>query len=114
MKADALNPRELFGTTVHYEIPAFQRPYVWTLDDQWQPLWQDVRRVAEKVIAADGDEASLEAVGGHFLGAVVFKLMHDLLSSDDVDRMLDALRKAVRDRRSAAQHDTADHARRSP
>lgn len=51
MKADALNPRELFGTTVHYEIPAFQRPYVWTLDDQWQPLWQDVRRVAEKVIA---------------------------------------------------------------
>ena len=57
MKADALNPRELFGTTVHYEIPAFQRPYVWTLDDQWQPLWQDVGRVAEKVIAADGDEA---------------------------------------------------------
>ncbi len=74
MKADALNPRELFGTTVHYEIPAFQRPYVWTLDDQWQPLWQDVRRVAEKVIAADGDEAALEGVGGHFLGAVVFKL----------------------------------------
>lgn len=74
MKADALNPRELFGTTVHYEIPAFQRPYVWTLDDQWQPLWQDVRRVAEKVIGAGGDEAALEAVGGHFLGAVVFKL----------------------------------------
>jgi len=74
MKADALNPRELFGTTVHYEIPAFQRPYVWTLDDQWQPLWQDIRRVAEKVIAADGDEAALEGIGGHFLGAVVFKL----------------------------------------
>ena len=74
MKADALNPRELFGTTVHYEIPAFQRPYVWTLEDQWQPLWQDVRRVAEKVIGARGDEAALEAVGGHFLGAVVFKL----------------------------------------
>ncbi|PKW26685.1 DUF262 domain-containing protein [Phycicoccus duodecadis] len=74
MKADALNPRELFGTTVHYEIPAFQRPYVWTLEDQWQPLWQDIRRVAEKVIGAGGDEAALEAVGGHFLGAVVFKL----------------------------------------
>lgn len=74
MKADALNPRELFGTTVHYEIPAFQRPYVWTLEDQWQPLWQDVRRVAEKIIAANGDETALAAVGGHFLGAVVFKL----------------------------------------
>ncbi|HNV12111.1 MAG TPA: DUF262 domain-containing protein, partial [Propionibacteriaceae bacterium] len=108
MKADALNPRELFGTTVHYEIPAFQRPYVWTLDDQWQPLWQDVRRVAEKIIAADGDEASLEAVGGHFLGAVVFKLKS--ATAGDVTRqsvidgqqrsttlqiMLDAVHEAV-------------------
>lgn len=74
MKADALNPRELFGTTVHYEIPAFQRPYVWTRDDQWQPLWQDVRRVTEKVIEAGGDEDALAAVSGHFLGAVVFQL----------------------------------------
>lgn len=108
MKADALNPRELFGTTVHYEIPAFQRPYVWTLEDQWQPLWQDVRRVAEKVIAADGDEAALEAVGGHFLGAVVFKLKS--ATAGDVTRqsvidgqqrsttlqiMLDAVHEAV-------------------
>lgn len=45
MKADALNPRELFWTTVHYEIPAFQRPYVWTLEDQLQPLWLNVRDV---------------------------------------------------------------------
>lgn len=73
MKADALNPRELFGTTVHYEIPAFQRPYVWTKDEQWAPLWDDVRRVAEKVVYADGDEDALESTGGHFLGAVVFK-----------------------------------------
>ncbi|GAA1772221.1 DUF262 domain-containing protein [Nostocoides vanveenii] len=108
MKADALNPRELFGTTVHYEIPAFQRPYVWTLEDQWQPLWQDVRRVAEKVIAAAGDEAALDAVGGHFLGAVVFKLKS--ATAGDVTRqsvidgqqrsttlqiMLDAVHEAV-------------------
>ncbi|MBO1753732.1 DUF262 domain-containing protein [Allobranchiibius sp. CTAmp26] len=108
MKADALNPRELFGTTVHYEIPAFQRPYVWTLEDQWRPLWQDVRRVAEKVIAADGDEEMLEALGGHFLGAVVFKLKSAI--AGDVTRqsvidgqqrsttlqiMLDAVHEAV-------------------
>lgn len=73
MKADALNPRKLFGTTVHYEIPAFQRPYVWCEEDQWAPLRQDVKRVAEKVVRADGDEAALAAAGGHFLGAVVLK-----------------------------------------
>ncbi|WP_091763899.1 DUF262 domain-containing protein [Blastococcus aurantiacus] len=73
MKADALNPRELFGGTVHYEIPVFQRPYVWTEEDQWAPLWADVRRVAEKVIRAADDDAAAEEAGGHFLGAVVFK-----------------------------------------
>lgn len=73
MKADALNPRELFGTTVHYEIPSFQRPYVWTEEDQWAPLWDDVRRLAERVIHAAGDKDALALVGGHFLGAVVFK-----------------------------------------
>lgn len=73
MKADALNPRELFGTTVQYEIPAFQRPYVWSEEDQWAPLWQDVRRVVEKVVLAGDDDDALAAAGGHFLGAVVFK-----------------------------------------
>lgn len=73
MKADALTPRELFEGTVHYEIPAFQRPYVWSEEDQWDPLWQDVKRVAEKVIAACGEVSRLDAVAGHFLGALVFK-----------------------------------------
>lgn len=86
MKADALNPRELFGTTVHYEIPAFQRPYVWTRDDQWSPLWQDVRRVAEKLIRAGSDEAARDGVGGHFLGALVFKLKS--AAAGDVARQL--------------------------
>jgi len=73
VKADALNPRELFGTTVHYEIPAFQRPYVWSEEDQWAPLWQDVRRVAERIIQAGEDADALAAISGHFLGAVVLK-----------------------------------------
>ncbi|RBY91045.1 DUF262 domain-containing protein [Blastococcus sp. TF02A-30] len=73
VKADALNPRELFGGTVHYEIPVFQRPYVWTEEDQWAPLWADVRRVAEDVVRAADDDEAAERAGGHFLGAVVFK-----------------------------------------
>lgn len=73
MKADALTPRELFEGTVQYEIPSFQRPYVWSEEDQWEPLWQDVKRVAEKLIRAGADEELLAAVSGHFLGAVVFK-----------------------------------------
>lgn len=73
MRADALSPRNLFETTVHYEVPAFQRPYVWSEEDQWSPLWRDIRRVAETVVRASGDKDALSAIGGHFLGAVVLK-----------------------------------------
>jgi hypothetical protein len=34
VRADALAPKALFDSAVHYEIPVFQRPYVWSEDDQ--------------------------------------------------------------------------------
>ena len=38
MKTDILNPKDLFQKDVRYTIPLFQRPYVWTQDEQWEPL----------------------------------------------------------------------------
>ena len=57
MKADALSPRQLFEGKMHYEIPPFQRPYVWNEEDQWAPLWADVTRVAESRVAGGGRAA---------------------------------------------------------
>lgn len=73
MKADALNARNLFDGNVHYEIPVFQRPYVWDEENQWAPLWGDIIRVAEKVVTAGQDADALAHVGGHFLGAIVYE-----------------------------------------
>lgn len=73
MEAKALTPRDLFDGKVCYEIPPFQRPYVWTEEDQWQPLWDDIARVSEAVLGADGDSVAAAALPGHFLGAVVVK-----------------------------------------
>lgn len=73
MKADALTPRDLFDGKVQYEIPSFQRPYVWNEEDQWAPLWGDVKRVAAKLISASEDQETLDGVAAHFLGAVVLK-----------------------------------------
>jgi hypothetical protein len=70
--ANAVTPLALFDGKVIFEIPAFQRPYVWTEEDQWQPLWDDVARLVEAVtrsrISADRNESPR-----HFLGAVVLK-----------------------------------------
>jgi hypothetical protein len=73
MEAKALTPVDLFGGRVCYEIPPFQRPYVWTEEDQWQPLWDDIVRVAEAVLTAGTDRDALATLATHFLGAVVVK-----------------------------------------
>ncbi|MBI5284323.1 MAG: DUF262 domain-containing protein [Chloroflexi bacterium] len=78
MKADILNPKALFQKDVRYVIPTFQRPYVWNQDDQWEPLWNDVRNTAEEYIeelarAGDNEAVAEAKVLGHFLGAVVLQ-----------------------------------------
>ena len=70
MDTKALTPRELFDGTVCYEIPPFQRPYVWNEEDQWQPLWTDIERVAGALEDARNGQGE---VAPHFLGAVVIK-----------------------------------------
>lgn len=64
MKADTFNLVKIFGADARYVVPLFQRPYVWNLDDNWKPLWEDVRRVADEL--EDGT-----SVHPHFLGAIV-------------------------------------------
>lgn len=60
-------PLQLFNLPQHFVIPLFQRPYVWKEEEQWEPLWKDIRRVAELRIA----EPHLNSQ--HFLGAVVLQ-----------------------------------------
>ncbi len=35
MQANTHTPAVIFGSHVRYVVPLFQRPYVWTEDDQW-------------------------------------------------------------------------------
>jgi hypothetical protein len=74
------SPRDLFEGRRHYEIPAFQRPYVWDEESQWAPLWDDVVRVAESYLT----ESDKPPIPNHFLGAVVYESKR--ASSGDVTR----------------------------
>ena len=78
MKADTLTLKALFQKDVRYVIPTFQRPYVWNQDDQWEPLWNDVRNTAERYIdelahAGGNNPLAEERTGTHFMGAVVLQ-----------------------------------------
>jgi hypothetical protein len=69
---------QLFDGKLVYIVPNYQRLYVWNRDDQWEPLWSDVRDIAEELIeSAAGTEladADADGVEAHFMGAVVFKI----------------------------------------
>lgn len=57
----------IFTQPQQLTVPLFQRPYVWDEENQWGPLWQDIRRLAEHQLAHPGAPAT------HFLGAVVIQ-----------------------------------------
>ncbi|HYY78822.1 MAG TPA: DUF262 domain-containing HNH endonuclease family protein [Actinomycetes bacterium] len=72
MQSQTLTPFKLFAGPTRYMVPLFQRPYVWNREDQWEPLWEDVRTVAERLLESTA-AGPFEApnVSPHFLGAIV-------------------------------------------
>ena len=70
MDADIHTLADLFDSSVSYRIPVFQRPYAWTKEKQWQPLWRDSERIAEKLL----DAKSEAKIPPHFMGAIVLQL----------------------------------------
>jgi len=79
MRADIITLKALFQKGVRYVVPTFQRPYVWNQEEQWEPLWNDVRNKAEQYLEElerlgdDKPAAAEERTGAHFLGAVVLQ-----------------------------------------
>lgn len=64
MKTDVVKPQGIFFNPNRLVVPLFQRPYVWSRETQWQPLWEDIVRLID-VIENHNPNAT------HFLGAIV-------------------------------------------
>lgn len=68
MQPSTLTVFELFEKERRYVVPLFQRPYVWTEEKQWLPLWEDISAKADELLSVREDGIE---VGTHFLGAAV-------------------------------------------
>src|SRR5574341_847787 len=68
METQVRTPQMVFMQPQRLIVPLFQRPYVWNEENQWEPLWSDVVRVAERVLNRPTDKHH-----PHFLGAVVLQ-----------------------------------------
>ena len=82
MRTDVLTPQDIFFKVIRYEIPLFQRPYIWTENQQWVPLWEDVTALAESIVEKGRAEP-------HFLGAIVLQQIFNPMTSIETRVVVD-------------------------
>ncbi len=58
----------LFGLNQQFEIPLFQRQYVWDEEFHWKPLWEDLKEVFQRKLSLDPGQQFI-----HFTGTIVVK-----------------------------------------
>lgn len=69
MDTTSVDVDALFSRETQYIIPLFQRHYVWTEEDQWEPLWDDIKgKVHHRLIDEHQGKHSI-----HFTGAIVIQ-----------------------------------------
>jgi len=101
MRADIVALKALFQKGVRYVIPTFQRPYVWNQEDQWEPLWNDVRNMAEQYLEElerlgdDKQAAAEERAGVHFLGAVVLQQQANAIIELETRYVIDGQQRLI-------------------
>lgn len=67
LEANFVSVHTLFSGPVQFVIPVYQRHYVWNKEEQWRPLWRDIKDKIEinAKVELDHDRSS------HFTGAIV-------------------------------------------
>jgi hypothetical protein len=73
MQAGDVRLGQVFANHQQNVIPLFQRPYVWSQERNWEPLWQDVRLAAEEVEREGSSAVAAGSERTYFLGAVVLQ-----------------------------------------
>ena len=82
INADILSLQSLFDQEVSYRIPQFQRPYAWDEEVQWKPLWDDIHKLAIRILEANENEK----IRPHFMGAIV--LQQQKSNTGEVNKIL--------------------------
>ncbi|MDI9349211.1 MAG: DUF262 domain-containing HNH endonuclease family protein [Candidatus Symbiobacter sp.] len=78
----SFNKRDLnlLTTPITLEIPLYQRSYAWTLNEQWKPLWEDIKNIYESASLGDGKTTQ------HFFGTII--LQHEARDAGEGQKFL--------------------------
>lgn len=64
MDTGLMSIRKIFSQQRRHLVPLYQRPYVWKQSEQWEPLWDDIKDLSERILKTEDPRP-------HFLGAIV-------------------------------------------
>ncbi len=93
MKTDKITVFTLFETQRRYLVPIFQRGYVWTKEQQWEPLWEDIAEQAKFLQINRG--ASKNTVRKHFLGAIVLSQVPTIIREVPASEIIDGQQRLL-------------------
>ncbi len=82
MEANTRKLEKIFDQTITYQVPLFQRPYVWTREKNWEPLWEDIQALLDKKLNG-------RKTHPHFLGAVVLEQVAHSTGSIESRQVID-------------------------
>lgn len=112
MDANTRKIEAIFDPNVFFQVPLFQRPYVWKEADNWEPLWEDIHTLLQRQLR-DGK------VHAHFLGAVVLEQLPHPAGSIESRQVIDGQQRfttlqlfLMAARNLAAQHGSDRYADR--
>lgn len=97
MKAETRTLQMVLRGDRCFQIPPYQRPYVWDREQQWEPLWQDIEATAERLgeVRQVGFQNKLDVARAdksavpHFLGAIVVEQQATAVGEVDVRSVVD-------------------------
>lgn len=101
MKAETAELNKLFSKGIRYVVPTFQRPYVWTQEEQWEPLWTDLRQVVDDLLEYRTDEHAGpqhqidHGPPPHFLGALVLEQLPTPAAKLEARRVIDGQQRLM-------------------
>jgi len=104
MDANTRQLEAIFDPNVFFQVPLFQRPYVWEKEENWEPLWEDIQALLDKQLRTG-------RVHAHFLGAIVLEQLPHSAGSIESRLVIDGQQRfttlqvfLVAARNLAAQH----------
>ena len=99
MEVHLHTPETLFNDPdrpVRYVVPDYQRRYVWEQDDQWEPLWADVLRLADQLVKPRrGRRQKPQAIVPHFLGSIVLMPTDDSVNDASILAVVDGQQRLL-------------------